>query len=165
MPPSSPLSDASLDDQTPLRILYHHRIVADDGMRVHVDQIVAALRAAGHTVQLVGPDAKVGAKKSLTAHAAGLRAHMPAWFGELLEVAYNFPASRRLGRAIKTFSPDVIYERYNLFLLAGVWLKTRRGVPLVLEVNAPLAAERAEYGRLHLTALARWLERAVWCCR
>ena len=52
----------------------------------------------------------------------------------------------------------MIYERYNLFLLAGVWLRRSLGVPLLLEVNAPLAWERAAHGRLSLRRLAGWSE-------
>ena len=32
------------------RILYHHRIRADDGQAVHVRELIAALREAGHEV-------------------------------------------------------------------------------------------------------------------
>ena len=42
-------------DQRPLRILYHHRIAASDGMRVHITEVVAALRSQGHLVCVVGP--------------------------------------------------------------------------------------------------------------
>ena len=33
------------------RILYHHRIRAEDGQAVHVRELVGALRAAGHEVR------------------------------------------------------------------------------------------------------------------
>jgi glycosyltransferase involved in cell wall biosynthesis len=153
-----------------MRILYHHRILARDGMRVHIAEIVAALRRRGHTVVVLGPDS--GADAAGGAHAragvglAGwlgrLRGHVPVWLGEGLELAYNLAAWARLRRAVRTHRPDVIYERYNLFLLAGVWLKRLHGVPLLLEVNAPLAEERAVHGALTLRALARWAERHVW---
>ncbi|MBK1668950.1 hypothetical protein CKO28_13005 [Rhodovibrio sodomensis] len=144
-----------------VRILYHHRIVADDGMRVHVNAIVNALRGAGHEVEVVGPTAS-GEGGSLTARVAGFRQRMPAWMGELLEIAYNLPTHRRLQAALRKFRPDVIYERHNLFLLSGAWARKRLGIPLILEVNAPLAVERAAYGRLALRRLARRMEADVW---
>jgi glycosyltransferase involved in cell wall biosynthesis len=149
-------------DREPLQILYHHRIVAADGMRVHVNAIVAALRAGGHEVQIVGPEASNLPGNDLTTRIAGLRKRMPAWLGELLEVAYNIPAYRRLSTAIRVQKPDVVYERYNLFLLAGVLAKRRWRVPLIMEVNAPLAAERMEYGGLSLKRLARLVEGMAW---
>ena len=37
-----------------MRILYHPRIASTDGQAVHVEEIVQALRAAGHDMLLVG---------------------------------------------------------------------------------------------------------------
>ena len=34
----------------PYRILYHHRIRAEDGQAVHVREMIGALRTAGHEV-------------------------------------------------------------------------------------------------------------------
>lgn len=75
---------------------------------------------------------------------------------------YNLPAYRRLRKAVRRFQPDVIYERYNLFLLAGVWTAWQTRLPLVMEVNAPLADERRKYGQLRLDRLARRCERIAW---
>jgi hypothetical protein len=38
-----------------MRILYSHRIQSRDGQSVHVDEMVRALREAGHEVMVVGP--------------------------------------------------------------------------------------------------------------
>jgi glycosyltransferase involved in cell wall biosynthesis len=81
----------------------------------------------------------------------------------LAELAYNVPAYWRLRRACRTFRPDLIYERYNLYYLAGTLLARRTGISLFLEVNAPLADERARHGGLGLLWLARRLEHFVWC--
>ena len=94
---------------------------------------------------------------------ARLRKHLPQAIYELMELAYSAVAYVRLARAAKAFKPDVIYERYNLVLLAGVALRRRLGIPLLLEVNAPLAQERALHsGGLALPWLARWTERRAW---
>lgn len=147
--------------QRTLRILYHHRILADDGMRVHLNQIVTALRERGHTVELVGPSPSVRG-----AVAAGLlakaRRALPESVAELLELLYNGIAYLRLRRAMFTFRPDILYERYNLFLLAGSWLSKRYHIPMLLEVNAPLCDERARYTGLFWRRLAQWCERRVW---
>jgi glycosyltransferase involved in cell wall biosynthesis len=153
--------------ERPLRILYHHRIAASDGMRVHVTEVVAALRDAGHEVVVVGPpgassEATAGGNNRLEALADLLRRVLPPAAFELLELAYNIPAFLRLRAAAKAFSPDLLYERYNLFLLAGLMLRRSFGLPMLLEVNAPLAAERSSFGKLQLTALARRCEAALW---
>src|SRR6185295_18205898 len=107
----------------PLRILYSHRIQSRDGQSVHLEEMVAALRAQGHEVLVVGPglyqQAEFGGESRLVAL---IRARLPAWIGTLAELAYNVPAFWRVWRAARRFRPELIYERYNLFYLAGVWL-------------------------------------------
>jgi glycosyltransferase involved in cell wall biosynthesis len=146
-----------------MRIIYSHRIQSHDGQGVHVEAMVAALRAIGHEVQVVGPGfyraVSFGGESRLVPM---LRRFLPGIAGEFAELAYNLPAYLRLRRACRVFRPDLIYERYNLFHVAGALLARRRRVPFYVEVNAPLAAERARYGTLRLRRLAGWAERLVW---
>lgn len=147
-----------------MRILYSHRIQSRDGQSVHVEQMIAALRAAGHEVLVVGPgfyqQAEFGGESRLV---AWVRARLPAAVGELAELAYNLPAYRRLRRAASSFQPDIIYERYNLYYVAGAWLARQTRLPYYLEVNAPIAEERTRYGGLRLRRLAWWIEGRTWC--
>jgi glycosyltransferase involved in cell wall biosynthesis len=147
-----------------VRILYHHRTAALDGMSVHIERLVSNLRARGHEVCVVGPEAEgaAGRKGDMEKRVDRLRVLLPSAVFELLELVYNIPAYRRLARAADRFQPDILYERNNLFLLAGLWLKRKRGLPMLLEVNAPLAQERAEFGTLALRRLARWTQDTVW---
>ena len=149
---------------TSLRILYHHRIAASDGMRVHINELVEALRARGHVVQIVGPqlDDDASARGGLERAAERLRALLPAAAYEMLELLYNLPAYLRLRAAAKSFKPDLLYERYNLFLLAGLAFRPRGRLPMLLEVNSPLAAERADFGGLQLRSIAGRCEAALW---
>ena len=92
-----------------------------------------------------------------------LKASLPKAVYELLELAYSLHAYRKLKAAAADFRPDVIYERYNLFLLAGAMLKKRLGIPLLLEVNSPLVYERSRHsGGLALPSLAKWAESTAW---
>ncbi len=146
-----------------MRILYSHRIQSHDGQSVHIEEMVAALGAAGHEVLVVGPGFYASSGFGAESRAVALaRRLLPAAAAELAELAYNLPAARRLARAAASFRPDLIYERYNLYYLAGAWLARRRGVPFYLEVNAPLAEERSRFGGLGLGRLARAGERRVW---
>ncbi|MBV8614332.1 MAG: glycosyltransferase family 4 protein, partial [Acetobacteraceae bacterium] len=72
------------------------------------------------------------------------------------------PAYLRLARAFRAFQPDIVYERYNLFYVAGALLARRWRVPFYVEVNAPLADERGREGGLGLAGVARAMERFVW---
>ena len=146
-----------------MRILYSHRIQSRDGQSVHVDEMIAALREAGHEVLVVGPSfyaqTGFGGESRLVAR---LRRFLPGALGELAELAYNIPAYRALRRAVRDFQPQAIYERYNLFYLAGTILARRTGLPYLLEVNSPLAAERSHFSGLRLQRLAHALEGWVW---
>jgi glycosyltransferase involved in cell wall biosynthesis len=117
----------------------------------------------GHEVLLVGPDAFARASFGHDPKLLSIvKKLIPKFVYEALELGYNFRAYFRLRRACTTFRPDVIYERYNLYSLAGIWCKTSLRLPLLLEVNAPLARERASFGGLGFPRLARKLEGWVW---
>ena len=128
-------------------------------MRVHIDSIVAVLAAAGHRVCLVGPS---GDGRGVSHRLGKLRQRLPGWFSELLEIGYNVPAFVRLWRAVRVERPDAIYERYNLYLLAGLLVAKLTRLPLILEVNAPLVRERRAEGTLALAWLARRAEGLAW---
>jgi len=149
-----------------MRVLYHHRTASKDGQAVHIEEMITALREQGHEVRVVAPgggdDEPSGQMGAEVGWVARLRARLPKAVYELMELAYTLVAYRRLAAAANEFKPDVIYERYNLFLLAGAMLKRRTGLPLLLEVNAPLAEERGKFGGLGLPRLARWAEAKAW---
>ena len=146
-----------------MRILYSHRIQSRDGQSVHVEELIHAFRAAGHEVMVVGPGvyqtSEFGGESSLV---ATIRRFLPGFAQELAELAYNLPATLRLLRAYRAFQPDFIYERYNLYFLAGSLLARWYKVPLFMEVNSPLADERAKFGGLKLRRLARAVENVTW---
>lgn len=147
-----------------MKILYHHRTASKDGQAVHIEELIHALREQGHEVRVVSPKAPAGPQMGgEVGWVRRLRNTLPKAAYELLELGYSIVAYVRLARAAREFRPDVIYERYNLFLLAGAMLKRRLRIPLLLEVNAPIAQERARFGGgLGLPWLARWAEGVAW---
>jgi glycosyltransferase involved in cell wall biosynthesis len=146
-----------------MRILYSHRINSHDGQGVHVLELVRALRAAGHEVHMVGPSffeqTGFGGESPLVAFARRL---LPGVLSEFAELAYNIPAYLKLKAAWRAHKPEIVYERCNLYFLAGSRLARRHNVRLFLEVNSPLADEREKHGGLRLSWLARRLERFTW---
>jgi glycosyltransferase involved in cell wall biosynthesis len=146
-----------------MKILYHHRIRSKDGQYVHVEEMTAAFARLGHEIVLVGPAAIETEEFGSDAGAVGrLKRALPGFVYEVLEFAYALPATVRLWLAVRAHRPDGIYERYNLFFPAGVWVRRLTGIPLLLEVNAPLAQERARHDKLALKKLASWSEGYSW---
>ncbi|MEO1241271.1 MAG: glycosyltransferase family 4 protein [Pseudomonadota bacterium] len=145
-----------------MKILYSHRTRAADGQNVHIRELTTALAARGHKIIMAAPETETVARTDVRQPARGLKTWLPAPAYEIAEFGYNLPAYARASRLAKTHRPDVIYERYNLFFHAGVWLKKKRNLPMLLEVNAPLADERAAHGNLTLRGLARRSERVIW---
>jgi len=146
-----------------LRILYHHRLASKDGQLVHVEELVRALERRGHAVRVLAPplyeDRPFGAEGGIVDR---LKRGLPAAIYELLELAYGLLAGLRLAAAARRVRPDLLYERYSLHTPAGLLAKALGRVPLLLEVNAPLAEERARFDGLALPWLARAVERAIW---
>jgi glycosyltransferase involved in cell wall biosynthesis len=168
-----------------MKILYSHRTKSADGQYVHIRALTDALAARGHDIIMAGPaaasrsrvhsptdktgygrrrpdDMEAGAPRPLdaAAGAGGIRRLLPGAVGELAELAYSARGYQRL--AAKAAGADILYERYNLFYHAGVRLARRWNLPFLLEVNAPLAEERARHGGLALRSLANWSERTIW---
>lgn len=146
-----------------MKILYLHRILSKDGQAVHLEELIEALRSLGHEVMLVGP-ASFG--RSEFGHDPRLltriKQSIPTRAYEIAESVYNIVGFFRLLSAYLKFNPDVVYERYNLFSLAGVLLRKIAGVPLILEVNAPLVRERRNFGNLGFARFAAAAERWTW---
>lgn len=146
-----------------MKILFHHRIASRDGQSVHIEELTAALTALGHAIVFVGP-----AGWSATGFGGSnplidrIKRNIPGAAYELLELAYNLHAFVRLWAAVRSHRPDVIYERFSLFLFAGIWVRRLTGIPLLLEVNSPLYEERANNDGLKLHRLGRWAQRLLW---
>jgi glycosyltransferase involved in cell wall biosynthesis len=153
-----------------VKILYHHRTRAGDAQGIHISEIQRAFRLRGHEVREVAlveagaearADAEGGEARGLAGLASRAASRMPAAVKEGLELAYNAVAYRRLSRAIREFRPDFVYERYAANTFAGLAAARRHDVPFVLEVNSPLAQEKAEHDGLVFRGVTRAVERRL----
>jgi len=145
-----------------LKILYHHRVAAQDGQSVHIKELTAAFADLGHELVFIGPSLRPKEFGSENKLLAFVRRILPRFAQELLELLYGYRAYAKLMRAYKDHKPDILYERHNLFLPAGRLLKKRTSIPYLLEVNAPLAEERAKHSGLSLKALGAKTEADCW---
>jgi glycosyltransferase involved in cell wall biosynthesis len=126
-------------------------VLGTKGASVHVQAVVAALLRRGAEVDLLTPRADEDAAADLAAHPR-LRIH------RLPRVGRGEPAAREhaarasdaavadlLGGLHEAHPLDLVYERYALWgRTATAWAATR-GVPSLLEVNAPLPVEQARH--------------------
>lgn len=123
------------------------------GASVHVQEIIRAMRRAGHDVHLYA-----------TRRGDQLPADLADLPADVLPVVAEDPAARELAtvkaaeelaqRAI-TDGADLIYERYSLFSSALAIGTARLEVPGILEVNAPLIDEQRRHRHLVAEELAR----------
>lgn len=146
-----------------MKVLYHHRVASKDGQHVHIQEIIKSLQKQGHEIILVAP--RAGENQAFGGDGgmvSTLKKSTPKVIYEILEFSYAFVAAAKLLWAIKKHSPDFIYERFNLFTPAGIWVKKIVGLPLLLEVNAPLYEERNEHDGLGLRRLAKWSQAYTW---
>jgi glycosyltransferase involved in cell wall biosynthesis len=146
-----------------MKILYHHRIASKDGQYVHIEELTNALMEQGHDIHFVCPrfmdKDDFGGEGGI---ASKLKARLPGWFYEILELSYSLVIIYKLVVAIIKFKPDFIYERYNLYQPVGVILAKLFRLPILLEVNAPLADERIKHSGLALPRFAKIIEHFTW---
>lgn len=156
----------------PRRVLYHHRTQGKGVEGVHIRGIVGALAKRGIGVDILGPpgtstDETPSTPPAGTKGKPGFLKKALAWFAdfapecifEATGLVYNALAFVRLYRATRSRRYDMIYERYALFLAAGVFVAKLRRIPIVVEVNDSAVVERNR--PLAMKWLARRMERWV----
>jgi len=150
---------------TKKKILYHHRTLGDGAEGIHIREMVAAFRNLGHSVRVVAlageGDSQAPAQKGRWSSVARF---LPPAAYELAEIGYNVVGRQTIRKAVDSFRPDFIYDRYNSYSAAAVEVGQSHGLPVVLEVNAPVAYERMAYEKLPLRfpGLAQRYERAIF---
>jgi glycosyltransferase involved in cell wall biosynthesis len=152
------------------------------GASIHVRELISAFRRAGHEVILAAQllnknpwetpaslNARVIQVRPSSASLAsvsavkefqeiiGMEASLAS---ELRRLLFNKEIISELKRQCDSARPDFIYERASLYGIAGVQLAREFKVPLLVELNAPLALEHTTYradGLHDMGALAeRW---------
>lgn len=138
-----------------MRILYVTSAIeagGTSGGSTHVTEVACGLRALGHRVLVIArPD---------TSHPQrSLECHVPVrptkWRKEL--ALFSLP---QLEEHMRRFNPDVIMERFYNFAGVGVLLAHRHGIPVLLEVNAPMidppGSLKSRLDSIMLGSMRRW---------
>lgn len=148
-----------------MKILYHHRTLADGAEGVHIAEMVRAFRDLGHEVRVLGLAADDGTPQ-VRGRIARIRGLLPGIVFEAASVATNIVEYLQVRRAILEFGPDCVYKRHARNDVGAIYAARRAGIPLILEANClftapgyrqfePLALERVT------SSLERWALRAA----
>ena len=142
-------------------------VLGNRGGSIHVRSLVSAFTRAGHSVVLASPrltksswetpaplDVPVihvpprsptdSASRSVAAYLATVGSTSPL-ADELRRILYNNDLADALRRQFREARPDIVYERCAIYGTAGAAIADALGVPLLLEVNAPLLLEDQLY--------------------
>jgi glycosyltransferase involved in cell wall biosynthesis len=143
------------------------------GAAAHVRGLVRAFARLGHHVTVMAHEASTS--RTGTGDAVDIVELAPPWLSNELEGSEPPRVARALGhiwmnpvveavlrRRLADDPPDLIYERYSPFGVAGSMCAAAAGIPHILEVNAPLAWEGRQYRRQALQEAADLLERTAF---
>src|SRR6185369_10031556 len=87
---------------------------ADGAEGVHIASMIAAFRALGHEVRLVGAAPATSGQASGRA-VSGIRRMLPAILVELVAMAANVIDYMLVRQEIRRFRPDIVYKRHGRF--------------------------------------------------
>lgn len=153
-----------------MNILYLHRTQARGVEGVHIREIVRAFRRLGHRVDIVSPVGDRLEDEASPAPATGRREgfyralsrRLPELIFELAELFYNFQALRQVRKLAQARIPDMIFERYAIFSVAGAYLARKWNRPLVIEVNYTSCSPLVRRRNALLKPLARRLDGRIF---
>lgn len=146
------------------------QVFGEKGASAHLRSLASAFDELGHDVTVLSP----GASGAPRAWAGIMPIEIP-----MIGKALGPSVSRRLGRAlghlwenvavesalvrfIREDRPDLVYERYSPFSVAGGIVARELGIPHVLEVNSPLSWEGKTFRKQALSDVSDALEREAF---
>lgn len=158
-------------------------VLGRKGASVHVRSLAEAFVRSGHSVVVATPllmkspwetpatlDAHilhVPADETVVTSVDAVRAYneglgsINTVASEMRRILYNQQLSAKLVRHFREAPPQFVYERAALYSTAGMAVARAAGVPLVVELNAPLTIEQSTYRGSHLPELAAQAERTT----
>ena len=118
-----------------MRILYHHRTLADGAEGIHIAAMVEAFSSLGHEVRILGvrPEDAVSSRRGV---AGAVRHLLPQAMFEVSSLALNGLEYLAVTRQIRRFRPDLLYKRHAKLDIGALVAGSHAGIPSVLEVNS-----------------------------
>lgn len=125
-------------------------ITRSHGGATHVAEVTNGLRALGHDIWVIAAGDRETRVDDL--HARVTLVHTPPTLAWLMT-----PLVRRIARE---WLPDVVMERFYTFAGGGIVAAHARGLPSLLEVNAPIVdppgSRKERFDRLSGRLMRRW---------
>src|SRR5262249_36498534 len=120
-------------------------VLGRKGCSIHVQEVIRALGRAGVEVDLFATRIE-GEWPSGWSHVRLHEVPVENLGGRAERERANLAANDHLNAALEYEEPfDLVYERYSLWSYAGMERAREMDVPGLLEVNAPLIKEQAEF--------------------
>jgi len=153
------------------------QVFGHEGCSVHIRELTNALAEEGHEVFIlcawagearvptrarvieIQPEGGDAALWTLLEAEPLVQEHHLA--RDLRSVLWSYWLERRGAEILEEEKPDFIYERYALFGRGGLELGRRLGLPVILELNAPLCDQQAGYEKFTLMRTAAELEKNI----
>ena len=152
-------------------------VYGNKGASIHVRELSGALQCAGHEVRIyttrLGGEVPAGfevpvrevrlgrSRKGLVETMKGDPAISEPMLKEMRAMLSGIALVQELMPELLAWRPEAIYERYSLMSTAGIDLARALNIPLVLEVNAPLAAEAETHRGLGFRHTVHETERRI----
>lgn len=137
------------------------------GASIHVRSVIRALAGRGHQMKLLAarsgsmPDGfpamvtDIGFDRWLKQLRLGIEEQGQFTLArEAYSLVLNTNLRQTLSELHSMWPVEAVYERYSLWSWAGLHFARERGVPYLLEVNAPLVQEQQSYRELSLGPVA-----------
>jgi glycosyltransferase involved in cell wall biosynthesis len=143
-----------------MKIVYHHRTLADGAEGIHIREMIEAFRANGHEVvvrAMAHSDVQGSGHQGIWKR---LKTLLPGGLFELAAVGYNVVDYVTFSRALRRHRPDFVYKRHALSDFGVILAARHQRIPVVLEVNRLYSSEQhARFERVLLKRLCRFCER------
>lgn len=140
------------------------------GASAHVRGFVRAIKSLGHDIVVVTSSANGDAGLNIPVFSIPqselfenpLVQENPRILRALNHTCNNIMTEKILLEIISNFQPDLIYERYSPFAVAGSFVAKKKGIFHTLEVNSLLATEGKLYRKQALQEISELFEQAAF---
>src|SRR5262249_44692169 len=137
-------------------------VFGQKGCSIHVQEVLRALAQRGIGLDLFttsGEGERPAELENVCLHSLGTPPKGEPAIREQALIAVNY----QLQNQLEQHGPfDLVYERYSLWSFAAMEFARERGMPGLLEVNAPLINEQAQYRVLVDRATAEYVANRVF---
>jgi hypothetical protein len=145
-----------------MKILYHHRTLADGAEGIHILEMIEAFRAHGHDVFVHALAHGEGRGSGHRGVWKRLKCSIPKGAFEIAAAVSSILDYVSFGRALRRYRPDFVYKRHALNDVGAVLAARHYRVPVLLEVNRLYASDQhTRFESLRFRSLCRFLERVA----